>query len=69
MKADGLANIGYAFKIHPDMKIHITYATSPTIENIEEEMALVQDLGPKDINPDMDTTYPSISPIWIHSKK
>lgn len=50
-KVDALANLGFAFMIHHDIKISVSYVIMPIIENIEEEATHVQDLGSKDLNP------------------
>lgn len=45
---DVLANLGSAFKIHPDAKIEISYIIKPAIEDIKEEVVFIEDLEPKD---------------------
>lgn len=46
MEANALANLGPAFKIHPNIKIY--HINKPTTEYIKEEIAYVEDLGPED---------------------
>lgn len=50
-EAHTLANLGSAFKIHPDIKIPISYVIKPTIKHVKDEVVPIKDLGSKDLNP------------------